>query len=261
MAAKSSNNRLIFILAVTILLIFLHLISFTGPIEGFIQKGVSVAVRPILGLREAINQISGGGEGNKDALVDKARLFELEQENKELKKLLKFSEQQSYDYVASRLIGQTVDGHSNVMLLDKGEQDGIKVGYAVVIDGGVLIGKIIKVGEAVSYLLILTDSRSKVTATLQNEDLTPGILVGDRGLGINLELIPQNLTVAAGDLVVTSGLEPAIPQGLIIGQVESVLVEGNTLFQKAAVEPVRSYIGITKMLILIPPSEFDNLIV
>ena len=195
----------------------------------------------------------------EQVILDQSKLLELERENLILRELLEFSEQQSSDHVAATVLGRGIINHPNILLIDKGEQHGLAVGFPVVTDRGILIGKILKVGQTVSQILLLVDSKSKITAILQNNDSTPGLISGARGVGIYMDLIPQDRTVEVGNLVVTAGLESAIPQGILIGQVQAVTSETEALFQRAAVTPIRPFNLITEVLILIPAVDENTL--
>jgi rod shape-determining protein MreC len=79
-----------------------------------------------------------------------------------------------------------------------------------------------------------------------------GILKGQFGLSLIMDLIPLDKKISPGDPVITSGLESDIPAGLLIGYVENIETSPNQLFQKATVQPLADFEGLRIVTILIP---------
>ena len=71
---------------------------------------------------------------------------------------------------------------------------------------------------------------------MENETKSQGVVIGEHGLSLKMELIGQNEVVKEGETVVTSGLEPTIPRGLVIGKISRVLAEPNSFFQTAFIQ-------------------------
>ena len=105
----------------------------------------------------------------------------------------------------------------------------------------IIIGKIIETKKNISKILLLTDSRTRLLAMVQNETNSQGVLRGTYGLTLKMEWIPKNDVVIQGQYVITSGLEEKIPKGLIVGQIETVSLKTGALFQEASIRPLVSY--------------------
>jgi rod shape-determining protein MreC len=179
----------------------------------------------------------------------------LEEENQILKKELKFFENNSYNFVAARIIGKDSTA-SDTFILNKGSRDGIKVGLPVVIDEGILVGKIVKVEEGISNFLLLTDNNSKVAAAVLQNNMdfskTNGIVTGEHGLSMKMEFIPKDVNLGEGDIVITSGLEKDIPRGLVIGKIDRVINEEGLVFQSAIVKQMARVDDLSIVSILLP---------
>ena len=67
---------------------------------------------------------------------------------------------------------------------------------------------------------------------------TDASLVGSVTGDVTLDLIPQDVDIEIGDLVLTSGLGGGYPPDLIVGQVVNVRSRDFDLFQQATVQPV-----------------------
>ena len=67
-----------------------------------------------------------------------------------------------------------------------------------------------------------------------------------------MELILRNETIGSGDIVVTSGIEPGVPMGLVIGTVSRVDVEPNSFSQTAWIQPLLDINNLSMVSILLP---------
>jgi rod shape-determining protein MreC len=243
------------IFAVLILLIFLHSIRVLSPLE----NGLYYLFRPVQGLFARagiaisetvtsvgkISQIKKENESLKQQvdqlMIEKSRLALELKESAIVARENEFLEAQNFDYTLARIIGLGSDPQSKVIIIDQGANDGLGVGEAVVVDEGMLIGRVIETASEVSKVLLLTDPRSQVLALIQNDNSSQGIVSGTFGLTLKMDLIPKNDTVISGQYVITSGLEDRVPKGLIIGQVESVTLKSGELFQSAQIKPIISF--------------------
>ena len=106
----------------------------------------------------------------------------------------------------------------------------------VIINNGVIVGKVVEVFDYTAIVRLLNDHASQVAATVRNQDGTVGVVQGEFGLGVKMDLIPENEEVAIGDLVITSGLEEKVPRGLVIGLIENVFGSDEDIFKTATVK-------------------------
>jgi len=101
-------------------------------------------------------------------------------------------------------------------------------------------------------MLVISDSRSAVGAQVQNENNSPGVVIGKLGLALEMQLIPQSEEITKGQIVVTSGLEENIPSGLVIGQINEIDKKTEELFQTATIESPISLERLDVLSIIIP---------
>ncbi len=174
----------------------------------------------------------------EQVIIDNSKLRTLAAENAALKTALDFQERESDKPILARVVAKSSDITNRGLVIDRGQGDGIEPGQPVVVDDGLLIGKIKTVRRKSSTVLLLTDSLSRLAVSLQGGSGTTGLLEGDRGLSMVISLIPQNEVVNVGDVVVTSGLEPGVRRGLIVGVVETVHKDDQEPFQTATVSPL-----------------------
>jgi len=105
----------------------------------------------------------------------------------------------------------------------------------VVTDRG-LVGRIVDVHPYTSEILLIDDASSSVNAMTQTSR-APGALRGRVGQDPLLDLIPPDVEVSIGEIVITSGLGSKFPKGVVIGQVVEIIQNDNQAFQQAVVRP------------------------
>jgi rod shape-determining protein MreC len=181
------------------------------------------------------------------------QIIQLQQEAGEtqiLAALLDFSRANPENvYKAAAVIGQDPSPFLHYVIINRGSNDGIRRGMPVVTDQG-LIGRVDAVIADASRVQLITDAASSVNVRLQNAE-TDASLVGSVTGDVTLELIPQNITVERGDLVLTSGLGGGYPPDLIVGQVLNVRSRDFDLFQQATVQPVVDFNRLQLVLVIV----------
>lgn len=154
-------------------------------------------------------------------------------ENDILKRQLNFLEEQKYIYLVSQVIGRSSEESQIVLVLDKGARDGLQPGLPAIINNGMMVGKILKVEEKKSLLLLTIANQSKTAGSLASQTGTSGLVKGEHNLSLKMEMIPKDVDLNVGDLVITSGLEPLVPRGLLLGEIDQTQKNENDLFQTA----------------------------
>jgi len=193
----------------------------------------------------------------KQCLIDSSEFEILKQENEFLKKELNFQETSNLNYQVAKIIARESIFGKKVIILNKGEASGIKAGYPVIISAeqknkGYLIGKIIETDENTSKLVLITDSKSTVAAKILGGDTTSGIVRGEKGLTLKMELVPTENQIQPSNIIITSGLEQNIPEGLIIGEIEQILSDPGDFFGQAKIKSFVDFDNLKIVTILLP---------
>lgn len=180
-------------------------------------------------------------------------LEELKQENERLRRMLNFKTRSNqYRMEVAQVIGRSPETWFNVILLDKGEKDGISVDMPVVTDRG-LVARIEEVGESWSKARLIIDQRSSVSGMIQRTRIN-GIIKGGvepDGQGLcRMVYLPKNASVVQGDLVISSGLGKVFPKGLVIGWVTDVKEDQNGLLKYAVVRPAVDFERLEEVFII-----------
>jgi rod shape-determining protein MreC len=192
---------------------------------------------------------------NTDLMLKISSLQQAQEENITLRSLLDFfeSDTSSLPRALARVVSRD-QANPSILTLNVGQRDGVQVDNAVIVKDGVLVAKIIDVYARTSRAVLLSDSDVAVAATVSGGSPTSKIVRGERGLSLILDQVPQHERLESGQLIMTSGLEAAIPRGLLIGEVEEIISQKNDLFQTSVLRPLVDYNSLTIVAVILTPS-------
>lgn len=143
--------------------------------------------------------------------------LQLEQKNAQLLALNNVRLNPRLTFVTGEVMADSGSPFRHSVMLNVGAADGVADGAAVV-DGRGMVGRIAGVGERSSRVILLTDSSSRVPATVRPSGQR-AILAGDNRAAPTLELLEQPDEIRPGDRVVSSGDGGLLPPEILIGQV------------------------------------------
>ena len=119
--------------------------------------------------------------------------------------------------VLAQVIGRANNPFLDTMILNAGKSSGVKPGQAVV-DARGMIGRIYLAGDHTSWVLLLTDLNSRIPVSVVQGNVQ-AIMTGDNTRMPVLDTLSQNVTIKAGDQVISSGDGGLLPPGVPIGTV------------------------------------------
>ena len=180
---------------------------------------------------------------SKEALYQETLL-----EKERLRQLLEVRNQAALPVTGARIIGYDFSVWFRSAFLDKGTNDGIKVGMPVVNASGI-VGRIVECFPNYAKILLLIDRSSAVDAIVQRNRLR-GILEGVGANRVYLRFVHKNQDVMAGDVVLSSGLGGVYPNGMIVGTVVAVDKKVPGIFQEIEVEPAVDFTRLEEVLIV-----------
>jgi rod shape-determining protein MreC len=124
-------------------------------------------------------------------------------------------------FVIGDVMDVDLDAFRERVLVDKGAQDGVFVGQAVLDSGGVF-GQVARVGQLTAEVILVSDATHAIPVQINRNGLrTVAVGTGDMGR-LKLPYLPTSADVVAGDLLVTSGLGGGFPAGYPVGTVAEV---------------------------------------
>lgn len=246
---KLFRRKSFIVFCIILILLFLNYFQATSPLNS--------AVKTILSPMQSFLYFAGvkiNAFANTQNSPTPHEIKKLQDENKmllrenitlktRLEQALKLQEQSQYltaqrfSYINAKIIAKDIYQQLNFLTLDKGKKDGVMEGFPVVVDEGILIGKIISAEDSSSQIMLLAHSHSQTAGMFVKNNNIMGVVVGDYGLGMKMELVPQEEKIEPGDKVITSGIEKLIPKGLLLGEVNRVEKETQGFFQTLYLKP------------------------
>lgn len=180
-----------------------------------------------------------------------AHSLEIEAENARLRRALDFQKRADFKATAARVIRRQPTTWWQTVEIDRGDESGVKVHQPVVADGG-LVGKVDRVGEKLSSVILLTDEACLVSVQVEG---TPevGILGGQRGQyedgpKLRLRFLSLKARISPGTRVFTTGRGGLFPANLLVGTVESVVP--GPLDSEALVRPSVDFTDLSTVFLL-----------
>lgn len=187
------------------------------------------------------------------------KLDALEAENQRLRNLLGSSERVTERVLVAELISVDMDPFSRRIVLNKGAQDGVSPGQALIGTNGVM-GQIIHVGPFTSNALLITDPSHALPVQIHRNGLR-AVALGTGPLNLlKLSYIPNNADVRVDDRIVTSGLGSRFLSGYPVGRVVEILRNQGQPFAEVYVEP-SAMLERTREVLLVrsdPAVDYDS---
>ena len=180
------------------------------------------------------------GLKNQQLLAEVASLKELQKENEILREALDIGLKKDFSLVLVEVIGK--DALGDFILINKGSTDGILKDLPVINQQKILFGKIYEVYENFSKVMLISHKDNIFDVKIQDSDLLAdqeiyGVVKGEGNLKIFFDLIPPEVKMEVGDILVTSALEGVFPKGILVGKIKKARKSDIKPFQQAEIEP------------------------
>jgi rod shape-determining protein MreC len=173
---------------------------------------------------------------------------QVKQENARLRRLLSLNDNIPFKTVGARVIARNPSFLSNVIYVDRGSVDGVRIDVPV-LSGEGIIGRTVLVSRNQSQIQLISNPDASIGVMMESSR-TPGVLKGSGDFLLDLNYIGNTEPIKIDDVVLTSGLDGIFPKGLIIGRiVESH--KGTGVFRALKVKPVVDLIRIEEVSILL----------
>jgi rod shape-determining protein MreC len=268
LSAKPSKERAVL---VTIPLLLLQLIILSLQIEGasgtlLFKTWTLTAQAPILAASSAITGgirhvwtgyvWTVGARAENEKLRESVRRLSLlnrsneqaRQENIRLRQLVSLNQGLPYRTLGARVIARTPSFLANVIYIDRGVKDGVKID-APVLSGDGIVGRIVLASGHQSQVQLITNPDASVGVMLE-QARTPGVLRGSGDIPMDLSYINNTEQVSVGDIVLSSGLDGIFPKGLVVGKVVDSQ-KGKGVFRSVKVEPRVDLIRLEEVSVLL----------
>ncbi|MFP4055544.1 MAG: rod shape-determining protein MreC [Candidatus Brocadiia bacterium] len=138
----------------------------------------------------------------------------------------------------------------HTLVIDRGSRDGVRVGDPA-LWGHSIVGTVVARRPAAATVRLITDSRAGLKVRVARTG-DVGLLRGvsePHGL-LRLKWVSLH-PVEKDDLIVSSGQNPAIPPGLLAGQVASASPTRTPHFYEVRVRPLLDFARLTELLVVV----------
>jgi len=180
------------------------------------------------------------------------RLKEAIQRTTRLQVLLDYKTVSPMRLMAAEVVGREPTHWYQTVLLNRGEDEGIRPDMGVVTPDGVA-GVVLKTLPHYSQVLLLTDRHAAVAAVVQRTrdgGIVEGLGTATAAGMFRMKYLPLSSEVAAGDLLVTSGLEGSFAEGIPVGYVTHVARKEGEMFLEVTVVPSAHFSKLEEVLII-----------
>ena len=193
----------------------------------------------------------------EDLLIAQRELQLLESlasENSRLLDLREATQVIAGEVLPAEIINVSPDPYSKRVLINKGSEDGVFIGQAL-LDANGLMGQVDEVLPFSAWVLLITDSHH-ITPVEVNRNGERALARGSRSTASELELefVTQTQDMKAGDLLVSSGMGQVYPKNYPVAEIVSVYSDPGQDFATVKARPL-AQLASTRHVMLVFANE------
>ena len=261
------------LLILSILCISMMVVSYLtdiymGPVKvaaGYVivpfQKGIETAGSWLAGRSDDIRELEALRTENKELqnkvdelTIKNNELLQDKYELSELRTLYELDQKyEDYDKIGARVIGKDTGNWFSTFIIDKGENDGIKVDMNVMAGSG-LVGIITEVGPNWATVKSIIDDDANVSAMVQSTSdnliVEGNLATMKEGYILFTDLSDEDNKVKQGDQIVTSYISSKYLPGISIGYITEINLDPNNLTKSGALTPVVDFKHLSTVLVI-----------
>ncbi|GGZ21611.1 cell shape-determining protein MreC [Echinicola pacifica] len=153
--------------------------------------------------------------------------------------------QANYQFKGAKVINNSLHLRTNHITLNKGSEDGIKVGMGV-FNGEGIVGRVKGVTKHYASVISLLHTDLLISSKIKSTEVFGSTQWdGKNAKFAKLRYVPRHVEVAKGDTVVTSGYNAVFPEGILVGTVDSVGVGTETNYLDITLELAADFSSLT----------------
>ena len=183
-------------------------------------------------------------------------------ENGHLRKLMDAREHLPVRSMMSEILYDARDPSTRRVVLDRGSQNGVKLGLPVIDNAGV-VGQVTRVFPFTSEVTLLTDKEQAIPVQVLRNGLRSVAYGRGQSGQLDLRFVAPNADIVVGDVLVTSGLDGMYPAGLAVAKVTQVESVAQGAFGRVVCQPLAGIDRHRQLLIVMsdqqavprPPAE------
>jgi rod shape-determining protein MreC len=211
---------------------------------------------PFSELKDYVNELREVAEENRHLklLVTESSLqlraqAEARRENERLREFLGFESPENFRVVPVKIVSLRQNKYPVSAVINKGSNDSILVDQSVINRFG-LVGKITEVMPDFATVALLTDPSNPVSGRVADSRHI-GIVRFSLKNGMFFDNLPADASIAAGDVIITSGLGGVYPAGLSVALVDSAGASRGDIMKTVRLRPTVNFFEIDELYVLI----------
>ena len=169
--------------------------------------------------------------------ADRLLLSQLQNENKQLRKLLNSKRSYTNKRMITEVMSLRSDPFTHQLLIDKGALDGVYLGQPVINEEGI-VGQVSQVGSTTSRVLLLVDASHGIPVRVQRNDVIAIVHGSGAWNKLDVPFVQSNADLKEGDLLVTSGLGDRFPAGYPVATITHFNYQEGELYADVTATPV-----------------------
>ncbi len=202
-----------------------------------VRDSIAVALTPVFWISDIPRQLSNMREHlhSREQLISEnddlrhehlrlnarlQKLLSLEAENHRIRALLDSSRQIHEAVMIGEIQSTSLDPYQQRLRINRGKQDGVIEGQAL-IDAHGILGQVIEVTPYASTAVLITDQSQGVPVQVNRNGLRT-VAHGNGSPMLNLPFLPANSDIQVGDILVSSGLGGRYPVGYPVAIVDKI---------------------------------------
>jgi rod shape-determining protein MreC len=190
---------------------------------------------------------------NVALLEEVMRLRGLQQENIELRRNIGLRERSPFPLVAAEIVGKNLALGQNMITLDVGEKDSIRVNMPIISEAG-LVGKVIATSSSYSIGMLALHRDFRTPAKIKRSRVD-GIIAYQSGATLRLQNIWKTADVIKGDTIVTSEYSNVFPPEILIGVVTGIGPGEGGLFSQIDIQPLADFPSLERVFVVLRKSD------
>ncbi len=232
-----------------------------------VRKAISATVYPLRVLVDAPvstwNWLQTTTSSRNELLLENSRLSAerlltharlqryaaLESENARLRAMLEATPRVTDRVRVAEIMSVSSNPYRHAIVIDKGQQDDVYDGQALVDADGV-VGQVIETGLLSSQALLISDPDHAIPVEVNRTGLRTIAFGTGEYDRLELQYLPNNADIEVGDLLVTSGLGGVFPPGYPVAVVESVERVPQEPFARVAARPTAALNQVREIMLI-----------
>lgn len=227
------------------------LLSSSNQIVAKMYSGTSTVV-DFFKLKDANNALSNENTDLKNQITNLQNKLKAvaDTNNNNVWKRIRISPVDEYTYISAKVIRITTDKLLNYITIDRGSNDGIEPDMGVIGNNGV-VGIVKNVSPKFSVIISILNPKIQINSKFKKTNYTGPILWDGKDYRYSyLQDIARHVKFNLGDTIITSGLTPNFPEGILVGTVNDFKLKKNDSYYNIQVKLGTDFRTLTHVKII-----------